>query len=119
MSYKDPRQKQEWERLNRPARLARRREFRRIAAEREAMKGAPTQPWFGGSFAWPVLAGGVALTLYSPPLGLGAGAVTLIAAAVTKKSWHWWVVGVAILVLALILLQGKEAGRDTDISADI
>jgi hypothetical protein len=117
MPYRDPQQKQEWERLNRPARLARRRELRRLTAAREAEK-ASVQSGHGGSFVWLVLAGGVAVTLYSPPLGLGTGTVTLIVAALMKKSWHWWMVGAAMLVLALLLLQGEEGGRGTNISPD-
>jgi hypothetical protein len=119
MPYKDPQQKQEWERLNRPARLARRRELRRIAAAREEAGRASLQAHPGGSFLWPVLAAGVALTLYRPPLGLAAGTVTLIVAALTKKSWHWWAVGVAMLVVALLLLQGEQWGRDADTSPDM
>jgi hypothetical protein len=119
MPYKDPRQKQAWERLNRPARLARRRELRRIAAAREQAERASVQSHPGAPFQWPVLAAGIALTLYSPPLGLGAGTVTLIVAALTKKSWHWWVVGVVVLVLALLLLQGEQWGRDADTSPDM
>lgn len=101
MPYKDLERKKEWERLHRPERLARRRELRRIAAAQQ-----PTRPDATGGehnfagFLIPLVAGG-ALAAYNPKLGMGAGGGTLAIAAIFKKDWRWWVVGIAILAVAL------------------
>jgi hypothetical protein len=108
MPYKDPLRKQEWERLNRPARLARRHELRRIAAARETAERVSPQPDHGGSLIWLVLAAGVGLAFYNPRLALGTGTLTLMVAALAKKGWQWWAIGVATLLLALLFLQKKE-----------
>jgi hypothetical protein len=34
-------------------------------------------------------------------LGMGAGGVTLAVAAIYKKRWTWWIVGVVILLVGL------------------
>jgi hypothetical protein len=41
-------------------------------------------------------------------LALGAGGLTLAVAALGKKGWQWWVMGAAIVVLALLLLQSSR-----------
>jgi hypothetical protein len=48
----------------------------------------------------PLVAGG-ALAAYSPKLGMTAGGTTLGIAAIFKKDWRWWVVGIVILAVAL------------------
>lgn len=45
-------------------------------------------------------AGGV-LAAYNPKLAMGAGGLTLLLAAVYKKDWSWWIVGMLILALGL------------------
>jgi predicted cobalt transporter CbtA len=47
-----------------------------------------------------VIAGG-ALAAYNPMLGMGTGGLTLAIAAIYKKRWTWWIVGVVILVVGL------------------
>src|SRR3989442_6417074 len=102
MPYKDLERKKEWERLHRPERLARRRELRRIeAAQQAARPEAPSTQHGGLGFLIPIVAGG-ALAAYDPKLGMGAGGLTLAIAAVFKKSWRWWVVGIVTFVVALI-----------------
>jgi hypothetical protein len=54
----------------------------------------------GGGFLLPVAAGGV-LAAYNPKLAMGAGGLTLLLAAVYKKDWSWWIVGMLILALGL------------------
>lgn len=101
MPYKDAKRKTEWERLHRPQRLARRRELRRIeAARKEAQPEALRVHDQGASVLLPVLAGG-ALAAYNPKLAMGAGGLTLLAAAIYKKGPTWWIVGALILVLGL------------------
>jgi hypothetical protein len=112
MPYKDPRRKQAWEQLNRATRLARRRELRRIAADREAALNAVVTPSGVERFPWEILAAGGALAFLNPPVALGAAAVTLVVAAVSKKDWQWWVIGAAILLIALFFLQ-KEPTVET------
>ncbi len=101
MPYKDPERKKEWERLHRPQRLARRRELRRIeVAQQAAQPEVPSTQHGGYSFLIPIVAGG-ALASYDPKLGMGAGGLTLAIAAIYKKGWRWWVVGIVILAVAL------------------
>jgi hypothetical protein len=38
---------------------------------------------------------------YNPVLGMVTGGVTLAIAAIYKKRWTWWIVGVVILAMAL------------------
>jgi hypothetical protein len=110
--YKDPKQKEEWERRNRLQRLARRRELRRKSA-----LGSPTQPVAVGTAnedgfpSWPLLVGGGALASYSPAIGLGAGSLTLILAALRRSNWRWWIVGAFILAVAVLFLWD---GRDDE-----
>src|SRR5882762_3753732 len=101
MPYKDRERKKEWERLHRPERLARRRELRRIeAVERAARPEAPSTQHGGLGFLIPIVAGG-GLAAYDPKLGMGAGGLTLAIAAVYKKGWTWWVLGIVILAVGL------------------
>ena len=97
MPYKDPQAKREWERLHRPQRLARRRELRSIET---AQKEAKPEALSSISFLAPVIAGG-ALAAYSPKLAIGTGGLTLAAAALFKKGWSWWVVGILIVIFGL------------------
>ena len=47
------------------------------------------------------LVAGSALAVYNPKLAIGAGGLTLAAAALYKKDWSWWSVGIVILALGL------------------
>ena len=101
MPYKDLERKKEWERLHRPERLARRRGLRRIeAAQRATRPETPSTQHDGFGFLIPIVAGG-ALAAYDPKLGMAAGGGTLVVAAIFKKGWAWWIVGVLILALGL------------------
>jgi hypothetical protein len=104
MPYKDLEKKKEWERLHRPERLARRRELRRIEAEQQAARPetAPNERNEAGLpvFAVPLI-GGVGLAAASPGLGMVLGGLTLCVAAIYKKGWQWWIVGVVVLISAL------------------
>ena len=101
MPYKDLERKKECERLHRPERLARRRELRRIAAVHQPTRpdATGTEPNLAGVLI-PLVAGG-ALAAYNPKLGMAAGGGTVAIAAIYKKSWRWWVVGIVILAVAL------------------
>ena len=99
MPYKDMQRKKEWEQQHRPQRLARRRELRQIeAAWKEPHPEAVWLKDSGVGFLVPVVAGG-ALAAYNPILAMGAGGLTLLLAAIYKKGWSWWIVGIIILVL--------------------
>jgi len=101
MPYKDPERKKEWERLHQPQRLARRRELRRVEAARRATRPeAPGIQLSGFGFLVPLVAGG-ALAAYNPMLGMGTGGLTLAIAAIYKKRWTWWIVGVVILAVSI------------------
>jgi hypothetical protein len=97
MPYKDPHRKTEWEQLHRTQRVARRRELRRIEAA-STQEVPPTPKDFGPAFFLPVIAGS-ALAAYNPKLAMRAGGLTLVVAALYKKDWTWWVVGIIILAL--------------------
>ncbi len=101
MPYKDPQRKREWEQRHCRQRHARRRELRQIeAAWKEAHPEAPMEPVSGAAFMLPMVAGGV-LAASNPKLAIGAGGVTVLFAAVYKKDWRWWIVGLLILALGL------------------
>ena len=102
MPYKDLERKKEWERLHRPERLARRRELRRIAADQQTTRlPIPQKENTGFGFFVPLIAGG-ALAAYNPKLGVGAGALTLVAAGIWRKDWTWWFVGCVIVLVGLL-----------------
>lgn len=108
MPYKDLERKKEWERLHRAERLARRRELRRIAAAQRATRPeAPSTQNGGLGFLIPIVAGG-ALAAYDPKLGIAAGGGTLAIAAIFKKDWRWWVVGIVILAVALFFYWNNQ-----------
>jgi hypothetical protein len=66
-------------------------------------------------FAWVVLGGGgLTLALYRPGLALGAGSLILTIAAIKKKSWQWWVLGVVITVAALFVMSSDQRSDSTD-----
>lgn len=110
MPYKDLERKKEWERLHRPQRLARRRELRRVRAAAQTTRPAAIRPTHGrGLFLVPLITGG-ALASQSPKLGIGAGALVLVVAAIYKKGWAWWAVGCVTLLVALLFY---FTGRDT------
>jgi cell division protein FtsW (lipid II flippase) len=101
MPYKDLERKKEWERLHRPRRLARRRELRRTTTvpEETRPEGARNEQ-IGVGFLIPLVAGGT-LAAYNPKLGMAVGGLTVAIAAVSKKGWRWWIVGIVLLVVAL------------------
>ena len=105
MPYKDPEQKREWERLHRSERLARRRELRQIEATWK--KAHPGLQDSGAGFLLPLAAGGT-LAAYNPKLAMGAGGLTLLLAAVYKKDWSWWIVGILIVVIGLFFQWHKK-----------
>jgi len=107
MPYKDPANKREWELRHRAERLARRRELRRIQAAQSPQQ-LTVDTGGAGVLMIPVLVGG-ALAAYSPPLALGAGGLTLLAAGYYRKSWHWWLVGALTVLLALIFWRWEKA----------
>jgi hypothetical protein len=109
MPYKDPEQKKEWEWRHRAQRLARRRELRRIEATHKATQPIAPDRWSGNDFPWFAVAAGGGLALYNPMLGFAAGSLVLVAAALGKLGWFWWVAGVLILALAFFL---QWIGRD-------
>ena len=104
MPYKDPEAKREWERQHRPQRLARRRELRQIEAAREEAKSEAAS---SVGFLVPVIAGG-ALAAYSPKFAIGTGTLTLASAAIFKKSWSWWVVGILFVVFGLFFYWSEQ-----------
>jgi hypothetical protein len=116
MPYKNLERKKEWERLHRPQRLARRRELRRIAAAQQATRpgGATAKSSSAAAFLIPLAAGG-ALAAWNPKLGIGAGSLTLVVAAVWKKNWAWWLVGCVILFVALLfyLMNNEKTDNPT------
>ena len=89
MPYNDPQKKREWEQEHRSQRLARRRELRRIEAAREEVQAVTlgAQDSTAG-ILWLPIVGGVALASYNPKLAVGAGGLTLVAAAFYKKDWN-------------------------------
>jgi hypothetical protein len=99
MPYKDPKQKAEWERRNRPHRIARRRELRSIEAARQ-----PALVTGAGTPVWPFLIAGGAVAVSNPWLGLGAGGLTLGVAMSRKANWRWWVIGAFVVLLSLFAL---------------
>jgi hypothetical protein len=102
MPYKDPERKKDWEQLHRAERLARRRELRHGQAVEQATRPRVTMESNGGvGFLVPLVAGG-ALAGYNPKLGMGAGGLTLVVAAVWKKNWAWWIVGCVTLFIGLL-----------------
>ena len=102
MPYKDPDHKRQWESQHRTRRLARRRELRRIAAAPKAAEPEPPSVDNGAAgILWLPVAGGVALAAYNPKLAIGAGGLTLVAAATLKKGWVWWMVGILTLAAGL------------------
>jgi hypothetical protein len=111
MPYKDPQRKREWEWLHRPERLARRSELREIEALREEVQPATPGAQDGAAgFLWLPVVGGVVLASYNPKLAVGAGGLTLVAAAFYKKDWNWWIVGALIMAVGL-LFQWNNSGR--------
>jgi hypothetical protein len=108
MPYKDPERKRQWERLHRSGRLARRRELRQAEASREAAQPDAARHQAGaGSLLFP-LAAASALAVYNPKLAIGAGGLTLAAAALYKKDWSWWIVGLLIVVIGLFFQLHKK-----------
>jgi hypothetical protein len=102
MPYKDPERKKEWERVHRTERLTRRREQRQAQTVEQTSQQIPVQKASGGvGFVVPLIAGG-ALAAWNPKLGMGAGSMTLVVAAVWKKNWAWWLVGCVTLFIALL-----------------
>jgi hypothetical protein len=102
MPYKDPERKKEWERVHRTERLTRRREQRQAQTVEQTIRPKAIQKVSAGvGFVVPLIAGG-ALAAWNPKIGMGAGSVTLVVAAVWKKNWAWWLVGCVTLFIALL-----------------
>jgi len=121
MPYKDPQRKKEWERLHRPQRLERRRELRSVQAAEQVTRPRTTAEASSGiGFLVPLVAGG-ALAAYNPKIGMGAGGLTLVAAAIWKKSWTWWFVGCVTLLIALLFYftENKEKDKQTGSGAQV
>ena len=113
MPYKDPTHKREWELRHRPRRLARRRAQRRMEAARKTARPPTSEvPDTSASFLFPLIAGG-ALAAYSPKLAIGAGGLTLLAAALYKRDSSWWIVGVLILALGLFFQWTNQSANKT------
>jgi hypothetical protein len=103
MPYTDPQRKQQWEQQHRVQRLARRRELHRIqraqARELGTKRGSEDNH---AALIWVPLAIGGALASYDPKLAIGAGGLTLMAAAIGKKGAVWWIVGTLILIIGWV-----------------
>jgi hypothetical protein len=112
MSYKDPERKRQWERLHRSERLARRRELRQAEAAREGTQPEAAGLHIGASSLLLPLAAGGALAAYNPKLAVGAGGLTLAAAALYKKDWSWWIVGLLILVIGLFFQWNQKSEKE-------
>lgn len=54
------------------------------------------------------IAVGVALASYNPKLAIGAGGLTLMAAAALKKNWVWWIVGATTFAIGFFLHLKKQ-----------
>ena len=117
MPYKDPQRKREWERLHRTERLARRRELRHAQAVEQTARPIAVRKASGGvGFVVPLIAGG-ALAACNPKLGMGAGSLKLVAAAVWKKNWAWWLVGCVTLFIALLFYFTNNEKTDNPIGS--
>jgi hypothetical protein len=112
MPYKDPERKRQWEKSHRSERLARRRELRQAEAAREEPQPESQGVSGGANSLLLPLAAGSALAAYNPKLAIGAGGLTLVAAAVYKKDWRWWIVGVLTLVIGLFFLRNERTTRE-------
>ena len=113
MPYKDPQYKRQWESQHRTYRLARRRELRRIAAARKAAQPEPPRAEDStAGILWLPVAGGIALAAFNPKLAIGAGSLTLVAAATLKKSWVWWMLGILTLALGLFFQWKNQNGNE-------
>jgi len=117
MPYKDLERKKEWERLHRTERLARRRELRHAQAVEQTARPIAAREASGGvGFVVPLIAGG-ALAAWNPKLGMGAGSLTLVVAAVWKKNWAWWLVGCVTLFIALLFYFTNNEKTDNPIGS--
>lgn len=112
MPYKDLERKKQWEQDHRSQRIARRRELRRIeAVQEEVQPGPPRAQDSTAGFLWLPVVGGVALASYNPKLAVGAGGLTLVAAAFYKKGSTWWIVGALILAVGLLFQWNNSKKR--------
>jgi hypothetical protein len=102
MPYKDPLRKEEWEEQHRPQRLARRRELRRIEKIRQEAQPELARVQTGADFFVPLIVAGCGLALYEPMIGVGVGGLTLLLAALYKKSQRWWIAGFVLLAAGLL-----------------
>jgi hypothetical protein len=98
MPYRDPEAKKKWEQEHRSQRLTRRRELRQIET---AWKEAHPEVQDSGAGFLLALGAGGGLAAYNPKLATGAGGLTLLLAALYKKDWSWWILGIFILALGL------------------
>lgn len=111
MPYKNPERKVAWEQGHRSQRLTRRRELRQIEAARiAAQPKALTGQDGSASILLPLVAGG-ALAAYNPTLAMGTGSLTLLVAALYKKDWRWWIVGILILAFGLFFQWNDQSRK--------
>jgi hypothetical protein len=116
MPYKDPQRKKEWERLHRTERLARRREQRQVQTVEQTVRPRVVGNTSVG-FVVPLIAGG-ALAAWNPKIGMGAGSLTVVVAAVWKKNWAWWLVGCVTLFVALLFYFTNNEKTDNPAGSD-
>jgi 1,4-dihydroxy-2-naphthoate octaprenyltransferase len=50
-------------------------------------------------------------------LGMGAGSLTLVVAAIWKKNWAWWLVGCVTLFIALLFYFTNNEKTDSPIGS--
>jgi hypothetical protein len=112
MPYEDPERKRQWERLHRSERLARRRELRQAEVAREEALPEASRLQIGAIGLLLLLTAGSALGIYNPKLAIGAGGLTLAAAALYKKDWTWWFVSLTTIVLALFFLWYERTEKE-------
>jgi hypothetical protein len=70
----------------------------------------------GFGFFIPLIVGG-GLASYNPKLGIGAGGLTLVAAAVWKRNWAWWFVGCVVLLIGLLFYSTENEKTDDSVGS--
>jgi hypothetical protein len=112
MPYRDVRRKEAWEQEHHAERLARRRQLRQIEASRkDAEPEAGSALGSNAGILVPVI-GAVALAAHSPKFAIGAGGVTLAAAAYWKRGWNWWIAGILVLILGFFFLWNDQSAKE-------
>jgi hypothetical protein len=57
------------------------------------------------------LVAGSALAAYNPKLAMGAGGLMLLVAALFRKGWSWWIVGVVVLAGGLFFQWNDQRAK--------